>query len=412
MNANMIYRIAIWICVIANFASGNVQSKVRCFKDRMEVDVTRSSPQATIYLENLKNYPDEACKPKLSDGVATFKLSLIPEEMLRCGLTRVLNKMTGKKVYYHRIIVEEPTDSSKHTFTVKCGITEVTVPLKSVKSGLNLTPNRTILHRRSLPDDFEESEVIGTIEDVLGTAPTPTLSVGVRQGGNLVTGELHVSPGTPLQMEIYLDTISAPTYGILTTYMQVSDMRTQEETIIFNGCSVDPYLFDNFDTVDGDFLTAKFRAFKFPESTYVQFRGTVNVCVDKCEGIECSNGRLGYGRKRRSVSPPNGDKNNLFEVTMSTFIKVDFEEGTEVEKALLAFVLKGNNVTASQETAERPGSAESAAAVHPKNEIREQYEYKVVEMETAATVNAAFSITASGYLKSASILFVLFCILI
>lgn len=50
-------------------------------------------------------------------------------------------------------------------------------------------------------------------------------------------------------------------------------------------CSVDPYLFENFNTEDGDFLTAKFRAFKFPESTYVQFRGTVNVCLDKCQGV-------------------------------------------------------------------------------------------------------------------------------
>ena len=48
---------------------------------------------------------------------------------------------------------------------------------------------------------------------------------------------------------------------------------------------MDPYLFDNFNTIDGDFLQAKFRAFKFPESTYVQFRGTVNVCLDKCSGV-------------------------------------------------------------------------------------------------------------------------------
>lgn len=55
--------------------------------------------------------------------------------------------------------------------------------------------------------------------------------------------------------------------------------------ILICRCSVDPYLFENFNTVDGDFLTAKFRAFKFPESTYVQFRGTVNVCLDKCPGV-------------------------------------------------------------------------------------------------------------------------------
>lgn len=50
-------------------------------------------------------------------------------------------------------------------------------------------------------------------------------------------------------------------------------------------CSFDPHLFENFNTVDGDFLTAKFRAFKFPDSTYVQFKGTVNVCLDKCQGV-------------------------------------------------------------------------------------------------------------------------------
>lgn len=92
-------------------------------------------------------------------------------------------------------------------------------------------------------------------------------------------------------------------------------------------CSVDPYLFENFNTVDGDFLTAKFRAFKFPDSTFVQFRGTVNVCLDKCKGIECSNGQTGYGRKRREVS--NSDTNKLFEINMATFIRVDYDANTD-----------------------------------------------------------------------------------
>lgn len=68
---------------------------------------------------------------------------------------------------------------------------------------------------------------------------------------------------------------------------------------------------------------AKFRAFKFPDSSYVQFRGTVNVCLDKCRGIECSNGKTGYGRRKREVS--NSDSNKLYEIDMSTFIKVDYE---------------------------------------------------------------------------------------
>lgn len=66
-------------------------------------------------------------------------------------------------------------------------------------------------------------------------APEPILGVGVRQGTQIVTGELNVSPGTPLSMEIYLDKESAPVYGLGVTYMQVTDTKLQEETIIFNG---------------------------------------------------------------------------------------------------------------------------------------------------------------------------------
>lgn len=87
---------------------------------------------------------------------------------------------------------------------------------------------------------------------------------------------------------------------------------------LFFRCSVDPFLFENFDTKDGDFLTAKFRAFKFPDSTYVQFRGTVNACIDKCKGIPCSNGQIGYGRRKREIPSQSAE----LEFSMSTIIRV------------------------------------------------------------------------------------------
>lgn len=66
-------------------------------------------------------------------------------------------------------------------------------------------------------------------------APEPVLGVGVRQNGNLISDNLNVSPGTPLQMEIFLDRNSSSVYGLGVNYMQVSDTHNQEETIIFNG---------------------------------------------------------------------------------------------------------------------------------------------------------------------------------
>ncbi|KAI4495849.1 hypothetical protein M0802_008255 [Mischocyttarus mexicanus] len=357
----------------------------------MEVDIVRSSPQARIYLQQLKDYPDATCKPQLSDGVATFRLSLLEQDMLRCGITRVVNKVTGQKVYYHRIIVEEPADSSKHTFTVKCVITEVVV-----QPGDAIAANHTTVRRSVLPEGFQEQDIIEVRGEISVSAPVPILGVGVKQGGTLVTGELNVSPGTPLQMEIFLDNESAPIYGLLVTYMQVTDTKTQEETIIINGCSVDPYLFENFNTVNGDFLTAKFRAFKFPESTYVQFRGTVNVCLDKCLGIECSNGQVGFGRKKRAIASSNTDKNKLFEVTMSTFIKVDFEDDVMIDQGkplftllLSEFVRKGKNRTEERAViAEEEQSAPTTVRIEERpviaEEVREQFKYKLTEIETNA----------------------------
>lgn len=102
---------------------------------------------------------------------------------------------------------------------------------------------------------------------------------------------------------------------------------------------MDPYLFENFDTVDGDRLMAKFRAFKFPDTTYVQFRSTVNACVDKCQGIKCSNGQIGYGRRKRDVMQ-SPEQNKDYEISKTTFIRVSGVPATPLDLGILMF---GNN---------------------------------------------------------------------
>ena len=129
------------------------------------------------------------------------------------------------------------------------------------------------------------SQDVTITDTVTGSAPIPILGVGVRQDGTLIDDQLNVKPGTPLNMEVYLDSESADVYGLMVTGMEVTDTGNQKEPILVNGCSVDPYLFENFATSDGDYLRAKFRAFKFPESSFVLFRGTVNVCLDTCQPV-------------------------------------------------------------------------------------------------------------------------------
>lgn len=318
---------------LIGFAKAKGAHKVHCTEDLMRVEIGipdsrddhETKPQ--IYLEGLKGYPDVRCQPTLNGSLAEFRLSL--KNFYECGVTRMLNKLTGKKVYYHKIIIEDA--KSKEIVSVKC-IT--TGPVYNVMMNETNQQHHGIVRRDVLPAGFQEPEDIEITTSLTTRAPEPHLSVGVRQGGEIVTGELNVSPGTPLTMEIYLDKTSAPVYGLGVTYMQVTDTKNQEETIIFNGCSVDPYLFDNFNTVDGDFLSAKFRAFKFPESTYVQFRATVNVCLDKCSGTPCSNGQIGFGRRKREISH-HADPNKIYEISLATFIKVSgAEEGVNKNEIL------------------------------------------------------------------------------
>jgi len=296
--------------------------KVHCSKDSLRVDVVKHEDVSDIYLQHLKEYPDPKCKPEIVGQRATFQLSL--SNIYQCMLTKVLNRETGRTVYYHRVVLEYKDRPGKEAITVKCdtGLT----PLNNSTYDAEVESVSLVKRQADFPLDFKEESEIEITSEVTGTAPVPLLNVGVRQAGTLIDDELNVKPGTPLNMEVYLDSESAGVYGLMVVGMDVTDTRDQSEPILVNGCSVDPYLFENFVTNDGDYLKAKFRAFKFPESSFVLFKGTVNVCLDTCKGVQCANGQLGYGRRKRDVSTSPADPNKVYEISMSTIIKLECDD--------------------------------------------------------------------------------------
>ncbi|KAH8280265.1 hypothetical protein KR018_001320, partial [Drosophila ironensis] len=332
--------------------------KVHCSEDQMRVDIglpeaqgkDQSAPQ--IYLEGLKGYPDERCQPQVDGSLAVFRLSL--SDFYECGVTRMVNQLTvsqpeitqvagipltrsllqGKKVYYHKIIIESA--NSKEIVSVKCITTSspaynvmmnatTTTSSSSTSSGV-----RGLVKRDVLPAGFQEPEDLEITTSLTKRAPEPRLSIGVSQDGQKFTRDLTVKSGTPLTMEINLDEDSAPVYGLGVNYLDVTDTHTSSETLIFKGCTVDPYLFENFNTIDGDILSAKFKAFKFPDSSYVQFRATVNVCLDKCLGTQCSNNQVGYGRRKREISAAN----KVYEISLAMFLQVQDIEGVNKNEVL------------------------------------------------------------------------------
>ncbi|XP_068621890.1 uncharacterized protein qsm [Battus philenor] len=317
------------------------ESLIQCTPEVMAVTVPMDGDRKISYLDNLKDY--KPCLPNLENNAATFVLDL--QDHHKCGVTRVINQITGRRTFYHKIMIEL-ADGGRETVTVRCMVT----------GKPHLVSRRAV---EPFPLDFNEPDVLNITRYEEGRAPEPVLGAVVKQNGKQVSGEISVSPGTPLSMEIFLDNASAPVYGLLVSYMHVTDTGKQQETIVFNGCSVDPYLFDNFVTTDGDVLAAKFKAFKFPDTTYVQFRGTVTVCLGKCQGIECSNGAIGYGRKRRSVAS-SADSNKVYEVSLTTFIKVDWSDPNAARDSEYLSLLKNLKV-ANQKLGDIDGTPATVA---------------------------------------------------
>ncbi|CAN7938458.1 unnamed protein product, partial [Ixodes hexagonus] len=293
-----------------------VQYDVTCSSKEMKVAVFVNNSESIIYLEKLKGYP--GCQPELSPGKAVFRLSL--DNIYTCGTTRMHNKITGQKIFYHRVMIETPGEE-----------TEVILAKCVLPGGFNQSSTSGSRSRRqSLPFDLIEPDQTSKAtntrshKEERGQASARLPRLTVRRAGRRTVGG---QAGVGLTQGMKGRGEGRYTYGILTSYLKVTDSSSnQEEIIVMNGCSIDPYIFGNFETLDGgDTLSAKFRAFKFPESNYVLFVGTVNICIKECKGVPCGNDQYGYGRRRRSIPPqlPN-DPNKVFEVELTTFLKVEY----------------------------------------------------------------------------------------
>lgn len=322
------------------------EAQIECTQEVMRVTVPMDGDRKLSYLDQMKDY--EPCQPTVEGKAAIFVLDL--QDPYKCGVTRVLNKLTGKRTYYHKIVIEGAS-GDRETVMARCMVTR---------------KGRTLRRRdvQPFPFDFKEPDVLNITRNEVGHAPEPMLFAVVKKNGVPVPRNDSVSPGTHLTMEISLDNASAPVYGLFLNYMHATNTDNQQETIILNGCSLDASLFNNFVTTDGDALVARFRAFKFPDTNYVLFIGTVTVCLDKCSGVQCSNGVTGYGRRRRAIAE-SSDLNNVYEVSLTTFLKVDWKDGDREAEDVLALIknLKAANQMLEDQDGAPPFTAERVNAL-------------------------------------------------
>ncbi|KFM64689.1 hypothetical protein X975_22740, partial [Stegodyphus mimosarum] len=116
----------------------------------------------------------------------------------------------------------------------------------------------------------------------LSQESVPYVNMVVRDKGLRLDTSAIVHPGSLLDLLIYLDKESSVHYDISLRYLTLADAtRSQEEVVVMNGCSVDPFVLQVFRPVDG-VLKSQFRAFKFQSSDFVIFLATVSVCLEQC----------------------------------------------------------------------------------------------------------------------------------
>ncbi|KAF7491402.1 hypothetical protein SSS_04302 [Sarcoptes scabiei] len=330
-----------------SYSNSKLPYKLDCRQDSMIIELDLSSfNDPYVYLDGLRLM--DICRPKISKSIAIFNLSLA-NDFHRCGTIKIHEQFTGSIVYYHRIIVESKrSDRMMKSIYFKCSRAKQN--LRSTKfssidteavldkqlrikrnSWIDNSTGRLVNFTEiDFDENFVEAEILDFGENITARAPYPHLNLKVKQNNRFVNKSLNIAPGTPLEMIIYLDDESSKVFGLLANFMKVTDeFGKQQEVIVSNGCSIDPYIFGNFESEDGgDSISAKFRAFKFPESNYVMFVGTVNVCLDQCKKVPCGNGLFGLGRRRRrrdiGVDEKATDRNKVYEIEMMTYLKIGF----------------------------------------------------------------------------------------
>jgi len=139
---------------------------------------------------------------------------------------------------------------------------------------------------------------------VNATAPSPSVVLRIVDSeGNDIAG---TRLGQPLFIRIELDGVSI--FDIFARNLVAKSGLDEEEIVLLDdrGCPSDPV----FPGLEKDnqtgALLGKFEAFKFSDTTVVNFEVNVQFCQEKCNPVNCGDGVESYGkRKKRQADHSN-----------------------------------------------------------------------------------------------------------
>ncbi|CAH0761515.1 unnamed protein product [Diatraea saccharalis] len=160
-----IVRVLFCLCFLHMALAKGSEAQIECTQEVMRVTVPMDGDRRISYLDQMKDY--EPCQPNLEGKNAIFVLDL--QDPYKCGVTRVLNKKTGKRTYYHKVVIEG-AGGDRETVLVRCVVTGKA---------------RTLTRRevQPFPLDFNEPDVLNITRNEVGHAPEPMLFAVVKKNG-------------------------------------------------------------------------------------------------------------------------------------------------------------------------------------------------------------------------------------
>lgn len=293
---------------LLGMASSKVFYNVTCSADIMQVTLNLTDhPASIVYLENLKGYP--GCEPQVKSNFVFFSLN-INNSGIHCGVSKMLNKQTGHNIFYNRIVIEITNKKEKELLFIQC----------IVPGDFNMEFVRLDWQRETVPYNFTSPSIssINHSQDIV-----PYVNMVIRDKGVRLDTSALVHPGSLLDLLIYLDKQSSAHYDISLRYLTIADAsKNHEEVVVMNSCSVDPFVLQVFQPVNG-IIRSQFRAFKFQSSDFVIFLATVSVCLQKCVEADCYGEPDKSGRRKREIPKylPHYT-NEVFEVEVSAFLRI------------------------------------------------------------------------------------------
>ena len=143
-----------------------------------------------------------------------------------------------------------------------------------------------------------ETTVTGIPTSIVNaTAPSPSVILRiVDENGNDISG---TRLGQPLFIRIELDGDSI--FDIFARNLIAKSGLDEEEIVLLDdrGCPSDQVFPGLQKDNETGALTGKFEAFKFSDTTVVNFEVNVQFCQDKCNPVNCGEDVFSYGKRRK-----------------------------------------------------------------------------------------------------------------